>query len=328
MNKNLKTEYKVLPFVTIKAVQNNDETWTLYFEKFDETLLRSTYNRLYEDEYTSYSYHGWAAYIDNQIYIPGGLEKDRKIIVNDKSWVIIKNDFKTYGLYETIKTPWFDLEAYKTSTDYYKVTITNLKESKPYPKDLGRRGLVHYSYSPGLTRHIFRYCPQSLSKLFVSCLDRAFILSKEEWDFLKNDKESYAHVKKDRYWFGFDETLSCKEVALNRLSTKENNDREVVITGDFASDFLDKINQWQKNIPNPALITQGDNHIRVQLNDWWYQHFHYRVGWLLLIIRIVQGRETCSNNLTKQITKFCNGLFNTPEDIELSSTRNWRYYFN
>lgn len=106
---------------------------------------------------------------------------------------------------------------------------------------------------------------------------------------------------------------SCKEITMRNIATLGNNSVDIVITGIFPREIVATIKEQSRNIPEEhrPKITRIYNGIHLKLTNWWTgPDMYYRLGWLFLTIRIIEGRypaPAANSRLNRELTRFIDG---------------------
>lgn len=191
---------------------------------------------------------------------------------------------------------------------------------------VGRKDNLVY-YSSGITAF-------GVSVLYVpgrNLNQNTLLVSRAQWEYIKNGgntDNSWVKQSLNRFC---DLTgcglSSCKESAL--YYCKERSYDGLILTGIFEPDFYEKMRQFQEKLEHPAEIKKIKGAIEIKWGEWW-KNSYYKLGWLMLAIRIAQQRETLNYHMLKQkFEEFSQNNFESDNVTnKFTHALNWRNFYS
>lgn len=224
----------------------------------------------------------------------------------------------------------FHLNEYTDGSKRYYMTY----ELKPEYRNLKKGVYIKISPFKGINiapRHESEN--SHVNGVYLSCCSEADFyytsVTKENWDIFWGGAPYPGYYSQNKLEYNF---LTCKEQALREMYTVRNTGIETIIVLDnnnerSASDTVAKLNQWI-NQPGAAVSEKDGNILlTIEAGSWWTNgdagDFYYKVGWLLLAVRIASGKESLdTDRLKRQFKNFIKKDYD--ESQYMDSENNWR----
>lgn len=315
-------ETKQLPFVRLVA-KKEGANWRVTFEDIKYSPGQGAVG---VDGAITYKSSNRPEFSDGLVFfLTGGDYRRKDILLSNTQWEFIKNPIGVpVG---EVRLPFVTLTGHKV-LNKVRVTFSEIKYKNNQNK-LGRHGLTHFYQNHNYSIPFFN-AHYAVSYFYLPTIekgDTSLVITEKQWETIVAGENAILTAPKDCYIFDSEYSVTCKEQALSNWETAMYKDYDLNITGVFNENFLNKMREFQAKIPEKAEITLFPNHINVKISAWWRADYYFRVGFLMLAIRIAQKREELSNSvLKKRFERFVSGDFTTSE-VKMSGAHNWKYIY-